>query len=103
MTRTSTHGVCAGPRTRAGLQRAGYGIETGVQDGGVGLRCAVADVVRGFDEGGTQPLAGQFAGNRGADDACADDGHVICLRARRLVRRFAGQVGRQVSVVQFVA
>ena len=39
----------------AGLQRAGHGVETGVQDRGVGLRRAVADVVR-------RPRPGRCAG-----------------------------------------
>ncbi len=64
-----------------GLQGAGYGVETGVQDGGVGLGGAVADVVGRVDQGGPQGEAGQFAGDGGAHDAGADHGHVVRVGA----------------------
>lgn len=79
-----------------GFQGAGYGVESGVQDGGVGLRGAVADVVGGVQECGAQPVAGQFAGDGGADDARADDGHVVGRGAGRLVGgEFTGRGDRE--------
>lgn len=79
-----------------GFRRAGYGVETGVQDGGVGLRGAVADVVGGVEERGAQPVTGQFAGDGGADDARADDGHVVDRGAGPVARPGPWQAdGRQ--------
>ena len=63
------------------FQRAGLGVETGVQDGGVGLAGAVADVVAGFEQRDRQLVAGQFSSDGGADDAGADDDDVVAGRS----------------------
>lgn len=74
------HGESALPLAdQPGLQRTGHGVETGVQDRGVGLGRAVADVVRGLDECGTDAVAGQFTGDGGAHHSGADDRDVVVL------------------------
>ena len=71
-------------RARAGLQRARGRVEPGVQDRGVGLAGAVADVVAGLEQRHRQRRAGECAGDRGADDAAADDGDVCIVGAMRV-------------------
>ena len=63
-----------------GFQGAGGGVVAGVQQRGVGLAGAVTDVVSGVDEGHGQAGAGQVAGDRGSDDAGADDDDIADVR-----------------------
>ena len=59
------------------LQRAGLGIEAGMQDRGVRLAGPGADVAGGVEENAAQAVLGKLAGNGGTDDAGADDGDVV--------------------------
>ncbi len=78
---------------QTGLQRAGDGVESGVQDGGVGLRRALPDVVLRLDEGDPQPrVVREPAGDGASDDPGADDGHVVRLDGQR-PRRGDGHAG----------
>ena len=60
-----------------GFQRAGFGVEPGVQDRGVGLAGAVADIISGVEQRHRQLVAGQFAGDGRADDTGADHDDVM--------------------------
>jgi len=61
---------------QAGLDRAGLGVEAGVQEGGVGLACPRADISTCLHERAAQLKARELARDRAADDAGADDDDV---------------------------
>ena len=63
-------------RDQFGLQRAGRGVEPGVQDRGVRLAGALADISARFQEGHTELIAGQLTGDGAADHTAPDHGHV---------------------------
>jgi hypothetical protein len=51
-----------------------------VQDGGISLAGAVADVVAGFEQRDRHRVAGQFSSDGGADDTGPDDDDVVAGR-----------------------
>jgi hypothetical protein len=70
--------ACHQPR----LQRAGLGVEAGVEQRGVRLARARPHVGSGLEQGHTKVEAGQLPRERATHHARADDGHV---RVERLV------------------
>ena len=69
-------------RDEPGFQRAGLGVIAGVQDRGVGLAGAGADVAR-VQEHDAQLKARQFARDGGADIPGADDCDVVVVAGVR--------------------
>ena len=60
-----------------GLQASGLRVEAGMDNGGIGLRGAGADIVGALEQHGAQSIAGQLATDGGADHAGPDDDDVV--------------------------
>jgi hypothetical protein len=67
------------PGHQPGLKRSWLGVETGVEDGGVGLAGSVADIGLGLEERYGQVGACEVSRDGGSDDAGPDDRHVESL------------------------
>ena len=82
-------------RDEARLDRAGLGVEARVEEGGVGLAGAGADVRGGLQERHVEVEAGELARDRRADHAGADDDHVPVHAAATLLPARRGRTRRR--------
>jgi hypothetical protein len=73
-------------RDETRLERAGLGVEAGVEQGGVRLACAGADVQLFLEKGHIEVEASELAGDRRADHAGPDDYDVPVHPAATLLR-----------------